>query len=137
MRVGDRAWRGIVTVSPAESLAAAAELMRHHRIDHLPVVERGALVGIVTARDLDAAAPSAATTLTVREVRDRLSRIPVSQAMARDVIAVAPETPLAEAARLMRDRDLGALPVVRGDEVVGILTVSDLLAELHAPDIKP
>ena len=137
MRVGDRAWRGIVTVSPAESLAAAAELMRRHRIDHLPVVERGALVGIVTATDLDAAAPSAATTLTVREVRDRLSRIPVSQAMTRDVIAVAPETPLAEAARLMRDRDLGALPVVRGDEVVGILTVSDLLAELQAPDIKP
>ena len=111
--------------------------MRRHRIDHLPVVERGALVGIVTATDLDAAAPSAATTLTVREVRDRLSRIPVSQAMTRDVIAVAPETPLAEAARLMRDRDLGALPVVRGDEVVGILTVSDLLAELQAPDIKP
>lgn len=137
MRVGDRAWCGIVTVSPAESLAAAAELMRRHRIDHLPVVERGALVGIVTATDLDAAAPSAATTLTVREVRDRLSRIPVSQAMTRDVIAVAPETPLAEAARLMRDRDLGALPVVRGDEVVGILTVSDLLAELQAPDIKP
>ena len=136
MRVGDRAWRGIVTVSPAESLAAAAELMRRHRIDHLPVVERGALVGIVTARDLDAAAPSAATTLTVREVRDRLSRIPVSQAMTRDVIAVAPETPLAEAARLMRDRDLGALPVVRSDEVVGILTVSDLLAELRAPEIK-
>ena len=68
MRVGDRAWCGIVTVSPAESLAAAAELMRRHRIDHLPVVERGALVGIVTATDLDAAAPSAATTLTVREI---------------------------------------------------------------------
>ena len=136
MRVGDRAWRGLVTVSPTDSLAAAVELMRRHRLDHLPVVERNTLVGIVTAWDLEAAAPSAATTLTVREVRDRLSRIPVRRAMTRDVIAVAPETPLAEAARLMRDRDLGALPVVRADEVVGILTVSDLLAELRAPEIK-
>jgi acetoin utilization protein AcuB len=111
--------------------------MRRHRVDALPVVARRAVVGIITAWDLDAAAPSAATTLTVGESRGHLGAIPVMEAMTRDVIAVAPETPLAEAARLMRDRNLGTLPVVRGDELVGILALADLLAELHTAVINP
>jgi acetoin utilization protein AcuB len=100
-------------------------------VRHLPVVQGGRLVGLVTDRDLNAAYPSPATSLSIAEIQAAWGQIPVAAVMRRQVIAVAPRTPLAKAARLMRDHKLEALPVLKGGEVVGIVTVNDLLEALE------
>lgn len=130
MRVGERMTRDVVTVQPEQSLDEAARLLKRHRTRYLAVVRKGRLVGMIADRDLMAAWPSPATTLTVGEIRFHLSRIPVKEVMTPEAITIAPWTPLAEAARLMRDWGLGALPVIKGGELVGILTDSDLVALL-------
>lgn len=132
MRVSERMRREVVTVEPHVPLQEASDLMTRHGIRHLPVVKDGRLVGIVTDRDLRRAWPSNATSLEIREVYHRLATAPVQEAMTSGVLTVSPRTPLAEAARLMRDRRIGALPVLDGSELVGILTESDLVETLLA-----
>jgi CBS domain-containing protein len=132
VRVADALGGPAVAIGPAESLARAAAVMTASAVDHVAVVAEGKLVGMVSAVDLDAARPSPATTLTVPEVGAALAAIAVAMVM-REVPAVTLRTPLAEAGRLMRDADLAALPVVRDDTVVGVLTDLDLLAWLDDP----
>ena len=108
--------------------------MAQHRVNQLPVFEGPRLVGIVTDRDLRDAFPSLAE--TVIQSRRRLpkgadpSAIPVEDVMTHDVLTVEPDTPLADAARLLRRERIGALPVVSAGRVVGIVTRSDLLEAL-------
>ncbi len=125
-RVADALGGAAAVVKPGATLAEAADVMAAARVDHVAVVTDRCLVGVVAAADLDAARPSAATTLTVGEIQTALRTIPVAMVM-RDVPAVSLHTPLAEAGRLMRDGELQALPVVQGDAVVGILTDLDVL----------
>ncbi len=131
-RVADALTAAAAVVGPAASLTEVAEVMAACGVEHLAVVGEGRLVGVVSAADLDAARPSPATTLTVPEIRAALGVIAVATVM-REVPAVTFRTPLAEAARLMRDGDLAALPVVRDEAVVGVLTDLDLLTRLCEP----
>ena len=88
--------------------------------------KRGRLVGIVSEGDLLHASPSDATSLSVYEVHYLLSKLTVKGVMSNNVITVAEDTPLEEAARIMADNKIGGLPVVRDNEVVGIITETDL-----------
>jgi acetoin utilization protein AcuB len=88
--------------------------------------KRGKLVGIVTHTDLLYAAPSSVTSLNVWEVTYLLNRVQVKEVMTRDVITVNEDCPIEDAARLMRDNEIGGLPVLRDGELVGIITESDL-----------
>lgn len=132
MRISDVMASEVTTVSPDSSLSDAADLMRARRVRYLPVINRGRLVGLLSDLDLDAAWPSAATTLDVREIPYQLARVRVDSVMTRDVATVRPEAPILEAARLMRDWRIRALPVVRLGRVVGIVTEGDLLARIPA-----
>jgi CBS domain-containing protein len=131
-------WRAAsaVSVTADTSLEAARRLMDARRVEHLAVLEGGRLVGLLARADLEAAHPSPATTLAHGEILHALDRVRVGEVMRRDVVAVAPETPLAEAARLMRDTGARALPAVGHGRLEGLLTVFDLL-ELHAAVINP
>jgi acetoin utilization protein AcuB len=93
----------VITIKPDASLGDAEQLMESYHIRHLPVVQGGKLVGLVTDRDLKAAHLSPATGLRSEEIQAAWGQIPVAAAKSQRVIAVAPCTPLAEAARLMRD----------------------------------
>ncbi len=116
-----------VTVHPETSLPDAAQLMRARKIRRLPVVDdRGALVGIVTDRDVKEASPSPATSLSVWELTYLLARTPVRDVMRKTVITLAPEDPVEHAALLMREHKIGGLPVMDQGRVVGIVTESDL-----------
>jgi CBS domain-containing protein len=126
-RVADVLDGAAVVVAPCASLAETRAIMTARHVDHAAVVADGRLVGLVTAADLDAARPSPATLLAVQEIRAALDAIPVASVV-RDLPAVSLRTPLAEAARLMRDYDLSALGVLRGEGVVGVLTDLDVLA---------
>jgi len=127
MRVGDLMTPNPTTVTPAMSVLDASELMRKERIRHLLVTEHEKLVGIITDRDIRLNLPSQATSLSVWEVNYLLGRLTVGEVMTRGVITVDPERPAAEAAQIILDHKIGALPVLEGSQVVGILTESDFV----------
>ena len=127
MLVRDRMTPDPKTVSPDVPIAEALERMRHDKVHRYPVVDKkGKMVGIVSHTDLLYAAPSSVTSLNVWEVTYLLNQVKVKETMTKEVITVDESCPIEEAARLMRDNQVGGLPVVRGGELVGIITESDL-----------
>jgi acetoin utilization protein AcuB len=127
MLVKERMSRHPITVRPDVSLHDALRVMRENKVRRLPVISReGRLVGIVLERDLLYASPSPATSLSVHELNYLVSKISVESLMTRDVVTVADDCPLEEAARIMADNNIGGLPVMRDDTMVGMITESDL-----------
>jgi len=120
------------TVKPLDSVLHARELMATHRVNQLVVVVDGRLVGIVTDRDLRDAFPSAfdAPVLGRRKAKPSGTdprELTVEMTMTPQVITIGPAAPMREAAALMRRHRIGALPVVDGGKLVGIVTRSDVL----------
>jgi CBS domain-containing protein len=108
----------LVTLTETQNLAQAEELLRLHRIRHLPVVRDGRLVGLITHRDLLKAAARRSTGTPTN----------VSDVMVREVCTVRSATPTREAVKLMLDHKYGCLPVVgAAGELVGILTETDMV----------
>lgn len=109
------------TIEPHEPLSAAHALMRAHAVRHLPVLERGALVGLVSLGDLhlletlDGVDPKNAT---------------VDEAMSSNPYAVSPHEPLRRVAAEMASRKIGSAVVVDDGRVVGIFTAIDGLRGL-------
>ncbi len=126
MLVGERMTHPVITISPDLPIAEALDLMKREHIRRTPVVENGKLVGIVSDKDLLNASPSPATSLSVWELNYLLSKVKVRDVMTKDVITVTEDTPIEQAARIMADNKIGGLPVLRGDDVVGIITETDL-----------
>ena len=117
-----------ITVRPDTSLRKAFELLQAHQIRHLPVVQGKRLVGIITDRDLRQQLPSSLDAPEELErLRARSTRVKVSEVMTRQVFSVTPETGAHRAARLMVKHRIGCLPVLRGSNLVGIVTTIDLL----------
>jgi acetoin utilization protein AcuB len=127
MLVSDRMSHPVITVSPKMPMQEAHKMMRDENVRRLPVVdERGKLVGIVSESDFLHAAPSDVSSLSVWEMNYMLSKITVEKIMTRDVITTQADTPIEEAARSMVDNKIGGLPVLKGGELVGIITETDL-----------
>ena len=116
-----------ITVKPGESVRHARELLERHRINQVPVVLDGRLVGIVTDRDLRDAFPSVFDHRRRAGASADPDTIPVEDVMSRTVLTLAPEDSIFDGVRLMRRERIGAVPVVDGRRLVGILTRSDLL----------
>lgn len=120
--------RDVVTVEADTPFLEARLLMKEKRIRHLPVVERGKLVGVVTDRDLKEAAPSGATTLDVYEMNYLLLKMTVRDLIKKTPITVKPTNSVEKAALLMYDHRIGCLPVVdEAGALVGMITEMDLL----------
>lgn len=119
--------REVITVPPHEKIIDAFELMQARGIRHLPVIEDGELKGLVTDRDIRLALiPSPLATPEDRVYHlGALER--VDEIMATDLITVAPSTTIEEAAKLMAQYKIGAVPVVSQGQLVGILTETDIL----------
>jgi|SRR5450759_1971138 acetoin utilization protein AcuB len=113
----------VVTIPPGTRLQDAYRIMRDKAIRHLPVLEGGRLLGVVTDRDLrlatSALAPSPFPPGSV-----------VSAVMSKNPLTADPSDPVEDAARTMRERKIGCLPVVDGEKVIGIVTGLDLLDAL-------
>lgn len=116
-----------VTVPPTMPVLEARHLMLEKKIRHLPVTDGPKLIGIITDRDIRLNLPSAATSLSVWEINYLLAKLTVGAVMSRNVIAIESDRELREAAQLMLDHGFGALPVVDGGLLVGIITETDLL----------
>ncbi len=127
MRVVDIMTPNPVTVTPNNAIATAIALMRAGGFRRLPVIENGRLVGIVTARDIRLASNAPSAVQEHWYDNYFLQHIPVSACMTRNPITISPDSPIAEAARLMRDHKIGGLPVIEGGRLIGIITETDLL----------
>jgi acetoin utilization protein AcuB len=124
--------RDVVTVRAETLVSETAELMKRRRIRHVPVVNgAGHLVGIVTDRDLRQVIFDPAIRERAGTLAGALAGLTVREIMTWGVISVQPEADLRQAARLMYERKIGALPVAEGGRVVGIVTETDLLRALE------
>ena len=124
----------VATLAPDEKLDLADDIMRLGRVRHMPVVENSTLVGVVSTRDLLAASLSKALEFDWSERRTFLKSVNVNEAMTPEPVTVAPETTLRSAAKLMLERKIGCLPVVKPDgTLLGLLTETDMLAAAFLP----
>ncbi len=126
MLVRSRMTPDVKTVSPGTKLAEALALARTHRIRHLPVLENGRLVGLVTDRDLRLAMPPVWAD-SREELQQALHTKTVGELMTRNIITTSPDLPVEEAGKLLYENRIGCLPVLEDDALVGILTETDLL----------
>ena len=116
MIVAQRMSSPAVTVRADVDFQSALALMQERRLRRLPVVDAaGAVTGMVAERDLLVAA-----------MRFLQSRVDVADIMQRDVVTVAPATPIQDAARLMLEHHIGGLPVVDDGRLVGVITETDI-----------
>ncbi len=131
MLVRERMTPNPITVSPETSFDDALKLMREKKIRRLPVVDKqGNLVGIAVEKDLLFASPSPATSLSVFEIHYLLAKLQVREIMTKRVITVDEDCPLEEAARIMVDQKIGSLPIMRGNQLVGIITETDIFGTM-------
>ncbi len=124
--VRDSMTRELVTVGPETTAAEALALCRENRIRHLPVLEGGRLVGVISDRDLRAATPALGDPARA----EALQRVRVAGEMTRDAVTARPEDPIEDAAMAMYERKIGCLPVIDGEDLVGVVTSSDVLRAL-------
>lgn len=128
MIVERRMKRNPVWIDEDDSMKKAMDMLKERGIRHLPVLRNGEkLVGIVSDRDIKAASPSPATSLEIREIYYLLDKIKVKQIMTKRPYTVSPTTPVEEAALIMREKKIGALPVVEKGKLVGIITETDII----------
>jgi CBS domain-containing membrane protein len=130
MFVRDLMTRDVTTLEANDELTVADDVMRLGRIRHMPVLddEDRRVVGIVSQRDLFRGSLVRAFGYGEAAQRRVMKTIPVKEVMSSQVVTIASDAPLAEAARLMVERKIGCLPVVDAGELVGILTESDFVA---------
>ncbi len=117
----------VYTVKPLDSIRRARAVMEDHRVNQLPVVVNGRLVGIVTDRDLRDAFPSVFDEPHPGKHPGDPDTITVESVMTPNVLTLSPKDTVATAAALMRRERIGALPIVDGQRLVGILARSDVL----------
>ncbi len=131
MRVAELMTSKVFTVEPHDLIDRVFFLLHYEKIRHLPVVEKGKLVGIVSDRDLYKALGPKSNSNAVEASKESTQLHVVSQKVAhimhRGVFTIAPEAMLSEAAALMAEHRIGALPVVENNKLVGILSSTDIL----------
>lgn len=127
MLVRDRMTPNPICGYPDMPVTEAQGLMRECEIRHLPIVDsENKLVGLITQRSLLRALPADVSMFSAFEVSYVLSRIKVHEVMTKLVVTIDEDTALEEAARILADRRIGCLPVMRGGDLVGIITDNDL-----------
>jgi acetoin utilization protein AcuB len=122
----------VITVSPEDNLLDVKNVMTLHGIRRIPVLKAGAIVGIISDRDLRDFTPSHCTGLDVMELQNKLYRMRVEDVMTTYPLVVTSTTTVEEAARLMYKRKIGGLPVIDGGKLVGIITESDVFRMVGA-----
>ena len=122
--------RGVVTIGPNESVAEAAALMARKRVRRLPVIEKHGdnerVIGMISASDILHAFPPNVNPFAVEAPVERPGAKTTMEIMNRQIESTTPATPIEEAAAVMRDQKVGALPVMQNGHMVGLITESDI-----------
>lgn len=127
MKVKKRMTASPIVASPKTSYNEAMRMMEKNDIQHLPIINKsGNLVGIVAHSDMLQAEPSPVSTLSVYEIASLLEKVTMAQIMSSPVYAVEDTCSISNAANYMLEKEIGCLPVTRDNEVVGIITDTDI-----------
>ena len=130
MIVGMWMTRDLVTIGPDVAITDAAALMAKHKIRRLPVTREAAdgteLLGVLSATDLYRAFPADRNPFAVTSFEIPLLKITAGEIMSRQVLTTTPDVPVEDAAAVMRERKIGALPVLRERVLIGLITESDI-----------
>jgi acetoin utilization protein AcuB len=131
LTVSDWMTKKPITIEEDASVIEAIHLLKEKNIRRLPVMKKGRLVGLVTEKMLFGYMPAKATSLDQWELHYLLSKTPVKAAMNAKPHTLAPDTPIAEAAKLLHDRKLNGILVVDGNgDLMGLLTTTNALEAL-------
>lgn len=122
--------RKLVTISMGERLSTVEDIMTLGQVRHMPVVQGGKLVGVVSHRDLLRASLSELTSFGSEERRAFLHAIEISRVMSEPPIVIDPEAAVERAARVMAEHKIGCLPVVEGEKLIGLVTETDVLRSI-------
>jgi acetoin utilization protein AcuB len=130
VKVKDRMTENVKTVEMNTSINEAFSLMKENKIRRLPIVEKDKVIGIITLSDLNKAAPSAATSLSIHELNYLLAKTRIKDIFPKQqkVLTIGPENYIETAAKLMRNNRISGLPVVEKGTLVGIVTETDIFA---------
>jgi CBS domain-containing protein len=123
--------RDVVTLEVGTTLDIVDDVMTLKRIRHLPVMENGVLVGLVTQRDLFRAGISSILEFRKHAVKEWLAQIQVREVMTQKLVTIGADAPVEDAVALMIDRKIGCLPVVADGKLVGLLSETDCLRYLR------
>ena len=127
MRVKNRMTHNPITASPKTNYNEALRIMQQNDIKHLPILDsHEKLVGIVTHNDMLEAEPSPVTSLSVFEIASLLEKVTMETIMKRPVLAIHENCSITNAANFMLSNEIGCLPVMREDKLVGIITDTDI-----------
>jgi len=127
MPVKDWMSKDLVTIDADTSIMKASKVMKQNKIQHLPVLGKGRLVGIVSDRDLKEATPSKATTLDIHEMYHLLDTVTVKSLMPKKLFTITPGETVEKAAAVMLQNHISALPVVDAKgTLAGIITKGDI-----------
>ena len=121
-----------VTLSPDDTLNLANDVISIGRIRHIPLLDRGRLVGIISQRDLLSATADRVFGLKQKSRSELLKKEFVKNVMKNRVVTVAPETPIKEAAHFMLEKKIGCLPVMSDGNLVGVVTTTNILRYLES-----
>jgi len=128
LKVRDVMTREVRTVLRNDQLGVADKLMKDERIRHLPVIDGdGDVCAVVSQRDLFRGALLRALGYGSRAEETVLRQVVVKEAMSAELFTTTPDTPVAEAARVMIERRVGCLPVLDAGKLVGIVTETDFV----------
>ena len=116
-----------VTLKPEDTLDLANDVISLGRIRHIPVVDAGRLVGLLSERDLMGAAASHVFRLKQKSKSALLKSVLIRDVMKKRVVTVSPQTSIKDAAHLMADKKIGCVPVVINGAIVGLVTTTDIL----------
>ena len=119
------------TLEVSHSLLDAVLLLRRANLRHIPILEGGRLVGVLTDRDVARFAPTMLLPLAAQDYNRVFENTPVEKVMTRNPVSTAPDAPLTEAVEMLYKNRLGCLPVLENGRVVGIITKADMLRALH------
>jgi CBS domain-containing protein len=121
-----------VTLRPDDTLDLANDVICLGRIRHIPVVDGGKLVGLLSERDLLGAAANQIYGLKQKSKSALLKGVLIKSIMKKRVATVTPDTPISDAARLMAEKKIGCVPVLRDEILVGLVTTTDILRYAEA-----
>jgi CBS domain-containing protein len=121
-----------VTLTPDDTLDLANNVISLGRIRHIPVVEKGKLVGLLSERDLIGAAANRIFGLNQKSKSALLKTESVKSIMKKRLVTVTPDTPIKDAARLMADKKIGCVPVISAGALVGLVTTTNVLRYLES-----
>ncbi len=128
MKVSDRMSVNVRTVGMDTNINEAFSLMKENNVRRLPIVDKGKVAGIITLSDLNQAAPSSATTLSIHELNYLLAKTKIRDVVPKKqkVVTIGPNNFIETAAKVMRKNRISGLPVVENNQLVGIVTETDI-----------